>query len=750
MKKGLSILLSLILLTSILPIVALAEETPEIPEGYTPIYTKEDLDNIRLDLSGKYILMNDIVFTDEDYAPGGDYYNYTYGWSPIGTSSTPFVGELNGNDHIIENLRITNPDQNYQGLFAYINNGATIQNLKLNNVEIFGVKYVGAIAGYTDNSSSILNCSVNGNIRGNSEVGGITGYMNGATTETTIQNCIVIGIVSGTDTVGGIVGYMIGISHDYMSGGHSYSERKPARVIKCINASEVNGNSKVGGICGYAYSGGASIVTSYNTGSVNALDLYAGGLFGYIVGTSNNHQNKVNGVTHWTYWITKPGASDCFNIGNVNAGSYAGGLVGYCTRVEGASGTFSFGYGSCYNIGQVSTVNEDGVFGPICGYGPNDCYALYLENVCENPTNTLGEIKTDTELRRPGAYGTYFDFENTWEIIFGANYPYATLKGLPSVDSFTACPHTNTELQNAADATCTEAGYTGDLVCLDCGETVEVGETITALGHNYIDHPAQSPTCIAVGWEAYQTCSRCDYTSYEERGIDPANHVNIENVPETASTCITHGYTAGVYCNDCKQYISGHTEKAYAEHAWNNGEVLREATCTQKGFIKYTCTVAGCGETKTEETAIAPNNHDYIPTVTAPTCTAQGFTTYTCSRCGDNYKADYKAALGHEYRSTVTAPTCTADGYTTYTCVRGDHTYVANQTPALGHVDNNGDGVCDHGCDTTITPVNPGQPSTSDNRCAYCGKVHPNNVFGMIVSFFHNIAYIFARMFGTR
>ena len=749
MKKCICVLLSVMLLASLLPTLALAEDTPEIPEGYTPIYTKDDLDNIRLDLSGKYILMNDIVFTDEDYAPGGDFYNYTYGWKPIGTSSSPFTGELDGNHYDIFNLRIINPDQDYQGLFSSLSNAAIIQNLGMQNAEIQGVNYVGAVAGYAASSSSILNCNISGNICGNSNVGGISGYLKGSSQITVIQNCVVKGTVSGIENIGGITGNIAAVSRSYMSGGRSYTDSEPAHIINCINTASVKGHENVGGICGYAYSGGAQIQNTYNTGSVYASELNAGGLYGYIIGNSNNHQNKVNGVTSWRYWITKPGAYNCFNIGTVISGSYAGGLVGICTRETGASGTFSFGYSACYNVGQVSVENEEGYFGPICGSGPNDCYALFLENTCENPTNTIGEIKTDTELRRPGAYGTYFDFENNWEIIVGANYPYATLKGLPSVDSFTACPHTNTELQNVAAATCTEAGYTGDLVCLDCGETVTEGETINALGHDYVDHPAQVPTCIAIGWEAYQTCSRCDYTSYEEKGVDPTNHVNTQTVPETASTCIAHGYTAGVYCKDCEQYISGHSEKALADHTWNSGEVIKEATCKEKGLVKYTCTVPGCGETQTVETDIASNNHNYASAVTAPTCTAQGYTTYTCSRCGYTYEGDYVAPLGHSYKKTVTAPTCTSEGYTTYTCVRGDHVYSADRTPALKHVDNNGDGVCDYGCGTVLTPSNPG-PSSNDKTCAYCGKVHPNNFIGFITSFFHSIAYIFARMFGTR
>ena len=48
----------------------------------------------------------------------------------------------------------------------------------------------------------------------------------------------------------------------------------------------------------------------------------------------------------------------------------------------------------------------------------------------------------------------------------------------------TSCSHSNVEYVNEYEATCTEDGYTGDLVCMDCGEVVEVGQVIPALGHD--------------------------------------------------------------------------------------------------------------------------------------------------------------------------------------------------------------------------------------------------------------------------
>ncbi|MBE6985250.1 MAG: hypothetical protein E7434_06550 [Ruminococcaceae bacterium] len=71
-----------------------------------------------------------------------------------------------------------------------------------------------------------------------------------------------------------------------------------------------------------------------------------------------------------------------------------------------------------------------------------------------------------------------------------------------------ACTHKSTEVRDAVAATCTEAGYSGDIYCTICSELVEKGSEIAALGHNYVDG----------------VCSVCASTTY---GL-----ININNVTE--------------------------------------------------------------------------------------------------------------------------------------------------------------------------------------------------------------------------
>ena len=50
---------------------------------------------------------------------------------------------------------------------------------------------------------------------------------------------------------------------------------------------------------------------------------------------------------------------------------------------------------------------------------------------------------------------------------------------------FTVDQHTSTKLVGAKDATCTEEGYTGDLVCTQCGMVIQSGTVIEKLPHTY-------------------------------------------------------------------------------------------------------------------------------------------------------------------------------------------------------------------------------------------------------------------------
>ena len=71
------------------------------------------------------------------------------------------------------------------------------------------------------------------------------------------------------------------------------------------------------------------------------------------------------------------------------------------------------------------------------------------------------------------------------------------------------CGHPTTNVVNALEATCTEAGYTGDKVCAECGEVIETGTAIPALGHvEGVGVVTKEPTTAEEGVMTY-CCTRC-------------------------------------------------------------------------------------------------------------------------------------------------------------------------------------------------------------------------------------------------
>ena len=70
-------------------------------------------------------------------------------------------------------------------------------------------------------------------------------------------------------------------------------------------------------------------------------------------------------------------------------------------------------------------------------------------------------------------------------------------------------------LQNAVEPTCTEEGYTGDIVCSACGEVLESGSAVPALGHSWDEGVVTvEPTGSAEGVKTF-TCERCGETRTE-------------------------------------------------------------------------------------------------------------------------------------------------------------------------------------------------------------------------------------------
>ena len=148
-------------------------------------------------------------------------------------------------------------------------------------------------------------------------------------------------------------------------------------------------------------------------------------------------------------------------------------------------------------------------------------------------------------------------------------------------------------------ASCTggTATCTAKAVCEACGG--EYGEK-DPNNHALVHPSAKAPTCTEIGWDAYDLCVRCGYTTRKE--LPALNHDLVRHVAQAP-------------------------------------------TCTEKGWAYDTC--SRCDYTTYAE--LPALNHDYQAVTVEPTCETDGYTIFTCSRCKDSYTADPTDKLGHQF-----------------------------------------------------------------------------------------------------
>ena len=223
--------------------------------------------------------------------------------------------------------------------------------------------------------------------------------------------------------------------------------------------------------------------------------------------------------------------------------------------------------------------------------------------------------------------------------------------------------------------TCTEIGWDAYKTCSRCDYTTYA--ELPALNHALVQHDAQAATCTEKGWDAYKTCSRCDYTTYAEQ---PALNHNLVNHDAKAPTCTEIGWDAYETCSRCD--YTTYAEQPALNHALEQ-HAAKAPTCTEKGWDAYD-TCSRCDYTTyAEQPAL---NHDLVNhDAKAPTCTEIGWNAYdTCSRCDYTTYAELPA-LNHDYQAVTVEPTCETDGYTVFTCSRCKDSYTADPTDKLGH-----------------------------------------------------------------
>ncbi len=345
----------------------------------THITTLAELQAMESNLSEDYILDNDI---DASATSG---WNGGLGFDPVGNLGTEFTGSFDGQGFTIMGLTINRPLEDYVGLFGRTNNAGTIQNVNLVNCVITGKRYVGGLIGHQPDGT-VENCSVDGNITGESIVGGLVGR---TSKEGDVSDCHTTGTVQGEDDIGGLIAYNSGDVTDCYSectvlgtrdsvggligkvssdgsysiilgchatgdvtggedeiGGLIGENFKAKKIFQCYASGKIEGPDELGGLIGKSII--STVSECYALGDVESTGLFGQIRIGGLIG--NNLESEV---------------SDCYAEGSVVGKEEVGGLVGR------NSGSIS----ECYSIG---TATGDMKIGGLAGrsYGSiSNCYA---------------------------------------------------------------------------------------------------------------------------------------------------------------------------------------------------------------------------------------------------------------------------------------------------------------------------------------------------------------------------------------
>ncbi len=378
-----------------------------------------------LNKEGVYFkMMADIDLTEfiEDEYP-------SQGWLPIGSTSSPFKGVLDGNGNTITGLWINRPETDYVGLFG--SSSCSILNLSLKDISIQGHDYVG---GFCGGSSSFNNCHISGLVSGNSYVGGFcsyggfigctsqveisaTGnYVGGfcGTSELSFTNCILSSKeIRGVNYVGGLcgqgkskakergwsncivqaniiaTGYMVGglcgaISHDW--GGY-WDSYEGSNVVNCGFIGTISADSSVGGICG-SYAGQAKMSACFAIGDIKANGDYVGGLVG-----------STGAYGPYADYVTCPSISECYYQGKVVGRDNIGGVIG------------SLGAGSLFKCYSNASILGNSNVGGVCGILNGDKHHKAILNSNVNISNTIN-ASGDNVGRVYGKKGTFTEIGN--------------------------------------------------------------------------------------------------------------------------------------------------------------------------------------------------------------------------------------------------------------------------------------------------------------------------------------------------
>ena len=152
------------------------------------------------------------------------------------------------------------------------------------------------------------------------------------------------------------------------------------------------------------------------------------------------------------------------------------------------------------------------------------------------------------------------------------------------------------------------------------------------------------------------------------------------------------------------------------EHHWDQGEIITEATCTEEGEKKFTCSI--CGDEKTEKVSATGHQHTEIRNKKEATCKETGYSGDTwCKDCGKKILSGQAIAKTEDHswnQGEITKePTCKEEGEKTFTCTICGNTNT-KKVNATGH---------SYGAYKVVKEPTNKRKGLKSKTCSVCGKI---------------------------
>ena len=189
-----------------------------------------------------------------------------------------FSGVFDGDSHSISNLQIVGTY--YLGIFGYLESGAEIKDVRLQDVHIVGTgSYIGGLVGY--NNGVVSNSCCKGSISGENSIGVLVGFNDG-----TVTTCYSRGDVRGNYNVGGL----IGCNDDVVENSYSMSSaigisytgglvgENNDTIRKCYSIGMVKYYYAAGGLVGLNWPSDSEVENSFWDTASSGKTTSAGGI----------------------------------------------------------------------------------------------------------------------------------------------------------------------------------------------------------------------------------------------------------------------------------------------------------------------------------------------------------------------------------------------------------------------------------------------------------------------------------------